>query len=439
MSTSMMPEPVERYASAAEPVARNTSAEERALLGRALVYPSAIPDDVLALPAEYFTGERHRTLWRVLVDRAAAGLDADVPAVAAEVAHIPGAADYVSGLARDAIGAVPTTPATLARAITDGHRARTVERALLGAWQRLAAGNVDDAMRVMVDLDPTVGQVDTGTTVTEAWEEVCEEAASGERVVQVPAPWPTLTRDYLLGGWRGGELYVLGGSPGTGKTASAQQIIAHAAEQGVVVSAFSLEMSRADLVRRLMSTAAGVHMGEVMRPDLNMRKESWEQVRASVERIGDRIIVHDDVEITAEKLRDIARVDYRRHGAGLIVVDYAQLVELEDAHRLDDRQVIERVIKRLKALARELRIPVVALAQTNRNAEIADRPLTKADLLGSGALERYAAMVILLNAVREGDEKRVVAVDFDIDKNRYAQTGKIRMVADLAHQRFEEL
>ena len=176
-----------------------------------------------------------------------------------------------------------------------------------------------------------------------------------------------------------------------------------------------------------------------MRPDLNMRKESWEQVRASVERIGDRIIVHDDVEITAEKLRDIARVDYRRHGAGLIVVDYAQLVELEDAHRLDDRQVIERVIKRLKALARELRIPVVALAQTNRNAEIADRPLTKADLLGSGALERYAAMVILLNAVREGDEKRVVAVDFDIDKNRYAQTGKIRMIADLAHQRFEEL
>lgn len=438
MSTSMMPEPVEHYASAAEPVARNTYAEERALLGKALVYPASIPGDVLALPAEHFTGERHRALWRVLVDRAAAGLSADVPAVAAEVAHIPGAADYVSGLARDAIGAVPATPATLARVISEGHRARTVESVLLAGWQRLAAGNVDAAIRVLSEIDPTVGQVDTGITYAEAWEELCETAKSEDQTTLVPSPWPTLTRTYLLGGWRGGELYVLGGSPGTGKTASAQQIIAHAAEQEVVVSVFSLEMSRLDLARRLTSTAAGVHMGEVMRPKLDMSREAWEQSRAGVERIGGRVIFHDDVEITVEKLRDIARVDYRRHGARLIVVDYAQLVEVEDAHRLDDRQVIERVIKRLKALARELSVPVVLLAQTNRNAELANRKLTKVDLLGSGAIERYAALVVLLNSVREDNGMKINAVDFDIVKNRYAPEGTIRMISDLAHQCFEE-
>lgn len=436
MSNPMMPT-LEDYAAASEPVARDTTAEERALLGLALVHPAALPGEVLALPADHFTGERHRVLWRVLVDRASRGEPADVPAVAAEVADTPGAADYVSGLARDAIAAMPATPATLARLISAGHRARTVERALLGAWQRLAAGRVDDAMRVMSEVDPTVGQVDTAVTAAEAWAAECEDAAADDQTPLVPSPWPTLNRDYLLGGWKPGELYAIGGSPGTGKTATAQQIIAHAAEQGHTVSVFSLEMARGDLVRRLWSSAAGVPMGEVMRPDLRMSGEAWAAVDRTVSRIGERILIHDDVELTIDALRDAARVDHRRHGVGLVVVDYAQLVEVDEA-RLDDRQVIERVVKRLKALARELRIPVVALAQTNRNAALADRPLRLVDLLGSGALERYAAMVVLLNRVNEGDQPTPY-VDFDVDKNRYAPHGSVRMVADLAHQRFEEL
>lgn len=428
---------IDRYAYAPEPVARDTLSEERVLLAAALVYPETLTDAVLDLPAEHLSSARHTELWAHLRDRALAGEPADVPAVAEHFHGMPGMGDLIAKLAVDGLTRPPAQMSTLAAHVSAGHRARVTERALQAAWQRLAAGDVDAALEAMHAVDPTAGQVGLAVTLSEAWAEALSDAESGRNGV-IPTPWPTLNSEYLSGGWRGGEVYFLAGAPGTGKTAAMQVIADHCARTGHTTLVFSLEMARTDLARRTMSTAGRIAMPEVMRPDLRMRRESYDAAGAALADIGDRLLIVDQPGLTSTQVREQARLYVRRHGVSVILLDYAQLVKATDP-RLSERERIEHVCEELKLLARELHVPVVALAQPNRNAAMQGRRLAMTDLHGSGAMDRVAAMIILLNRVEDEPSIPATCVDFDIDKNRYGRTGQIRMLADLAHQRFEEL
>lgn len=434
------PSPVDAYADASEPVARDTIAEERQLLAALLAYPAGAAEDVLHLPAEHFSGPRHQELWKVLVERAHAGLDADVPAVVERFYDQPGMAEFIGKLGADGISPrVPAQLPTLARIVTSGHRARLTERALLRSFQLLKAGQIDAAQAAMMAIDPTVGQIDRSVTLTQAWAEARAEAQAGIRVI--PTPWPTLNNDYLSGGWRARELYFVSGSPGGGKTASMQVIADHAARNGYHVSTYSLEMARQDFARRTLSTSAKVPMAEMMRPKLDLTAEAHTKTDQAIVDIGEHIHITDD-HLTINQLRDQARIDVRRHNVSLILVDYAQLIAAEDK-RLSERERIELVVEELKVMAKELAVPVVALAQPNRNAALQGRKLGMTDLHGSGALEKFGALILLLNPVLDEDDQgnpvKTGFVDFDIDKNRYGKCGSIRMVADLGYQRFEEL
>lgn len=429
----------DRYAATPDPVSRDTTGEERRLLGGLLSCPESASAPVLELPAAHFSSDRHRALWRLLVERARQGMPADVPAVAEHFYGQPGMGDFVSRLAVESVTGAPTGLPTLAEIVTKGHRGRQAEAALLAAWQRLAAGQVDACLEAMTSVDPSVGKIDRSVTLAEAWAEAKTEAEIG--ICMVPTPWRTLNRDYLGGGWRGREVYFIAGSPGVGKTVSAQVVTTYAAEQDYEVSVFSLEMARQDFARRTVSTAGKVDMAEVMRPALDMTADSYRRAGEVMDGIGDRVHITDDGEMTIAQLRDQARLDVRRYGTALIVVDYAQLVKAEDP-RMTERERIEHVAGELKAMAKELNVPVVALAQPNRNAALQSRKLEMTDLHGSGALERAGALIILLNRVkeedREGNEVPSPFVDFDIVKNRYGRCGSIRMLADLSRQNFEE-
>ncbi len=434
------PSPVDAYADASEPIARNTIPEERQLLAALLAYPASAAEDVLDLPAEHFTGSRHQELWKVLTERAHAGLDADVPAVVERFYDQPGMETFINNLAADGISPrVPAQLPTLAEVVTKGHRARLFERSLLRGFQLLKAGQIDAAYAAMATVDPTVGQIDRSVTLTQAWAEARAEAEAGIRVI--PTPWPTLNNDYLSGGWRARELYFLSGAPGGGKTASMQVIADHAAKNEYHVSVYSLEMARQDFARRTLSTAGKVSMSEMMRPALDLTADAHAKTDQAIAEIGEHVHITDDY-LTINQLRDQARIDVRRHNVSLILVDYAQLVAAEDK-RLNERERIELVVEELKVMAKELAVPVVALVQPNRNAALQGRKLGMTDLHGSGALEKFAALILLLNPVLDEDEQGnpvpTPFVDFDIPKNRYGKCGTIRMVADLGRQMFEEL
>src|SRR5690606_37701068 len=329
---------------------------------------------------------------------------------------------------------------TLAEEVMRGHQARMIERRLVQAWSCLSRGRVAEASEIMTSLDPGAGVQDRWVTLRLAWKSAQEDAQNPAMII--PTPWRGINR-YLEGGMRARQVYVLSGLAGTGKTAAAQQVVDSAACEGRTVAVFSLEMGQVDLARRQMSTSGRVPMGEVMRPDLQLTRESTQAVNSVLERIGDQVLIDDSEELTVSQLRARARVAVRRYKAELIVVDYAQLVD-HDNERLTERETISEVVKEISRMAKELRVPVLLLAQPNRNASYQGRKLEMTDLYGSGALEKFAAGVILLNKVMDQDDDGnnvpTEFVDFDIRKNRFGQNDvTVRMLADLSRQRFEEL
>lgn len=435
------------YATAPEPVARDTREQERQLIGYVLAHPSSVNDSVLAVPPDHMSTEEHAILWQLATERSYAGyaeMDSQeiVNRLKDEYPGYPAlpkrAMDYAVNLGIATIGVVAET---LAEEVGKGHAARDTERKLLSAWQSLASGYDHSAREIMSSIDPNVGVRDRWTTLATAWETAKADAENPSAII--PTPWKSINR-YFEGGLRSRHMYVLAGMAGTGKTASAQQVVDHAAgELGHTVAVFSLEMGQEDLSRRQMSTSGKVPMSEVMRPDLKLTGESVAAVDGVLDRIGDRVLIDDSEELLLSEARSRARVAVRRHKADLLVFDYAQLVEY-DNDKLTEREKISEVVKGITRIAKELHVPVLLLAQPNRNANYQDRKLEMTDLYGSGALEKFPAGVILLNKITDTDDtgNKIATdfVDFDIRKNRFGQSDvTVRMLADLSRQRFEEM
>lgn len=438
------PTAADAYVSAPEPVSRDTLNEERHLIGYVLAHPGSASNKVLALPGECFTSPANRILWEIATERAWKGLEFDGPAVVSRLREqypeYPALPDQAHKLAITFYGSPGVVPDSLVDDVRNGHVARRTEHVLTTAWQKLAAGRADLAREAMAGLDPNEGISDPWVTLDDAWHKALAEAEDPALII--PTPWPTLNRDYLSGGLKAREVHIAAGLAGTGKTALAQTMADHAARRGVNVAVFSLEMEDSDFARRAMSTSGGISMSETMRPKLDMTAESYGKVDEVREQIGGRVFVDDEADLTIRKLRNHARLAVRRHGVGFFIVDYAQLVDHDDS-RLDERERIADVVRQLKKMAKELDVPVFLLVQPNRNAVLAGRKLTMSDLYGSGALERFAATILLLNKVKEQDEEGNPVdspfVDFDVDKNRYGPAGSVRMIADLSRQRFEEI
>src|SRR5690606_24334973 len=124
--------------------------------------------------------------------------------------------------------------------------------------------------------------------------------------------------------------------------------------------------------RRQMSTSGRVPMSEVMRPDLQLTREATQAVNSVLDRIGDRVLIDDSEELTLSQLCARARVAVRRYKAELIVVDQLGVVDHDNA-RLNEYERISEVIKGIARMSRELRVPVLLLAQPNRNVSYQGR------------------------------------------------------------------
>lgn len=441
------PTRVDGFATSLDPVALDTREQERQLIGYVLANPSAASDDVLALPVEHMSSRAHAILWRIAVERSYAGhehFDAAGVMIQIRDEHpdFPSLPDQAKNYAiKYGFGGVGVVVLTLAEEVSNGHAARETEKALMSAWQRLAHGRVDEACQIMTGFDPTAGARDRWVTLADAWEAAKRDAENPAAII--PTPWKQINT-VLEGGMRARQVYAVMGGPGAGKTASAQQVVDHAAgELGRTVAVFSLEMGQEDLARRQMSTSGRVPMSEVMRPGLDLTKEATEAVDGVLGRIGGRILIDDSEELTVSELRARARLVTRRYKAELIAVDYAQLVE-HDNGKLTEYERVSEVVKEIARMAKELRVPVLLLVQPNRNAKYQDRKLDLHDAHGSSAIEKFVAGAIVINKIwdqdDEGNKIPTEFVDFDIPKNRFGKSDvTVRMLSDMSRQRFEEM
>lgn len=248
-------------------------------------------------------------------------------------------------------------------------------------------------------------------------------------VVGVPSGFPLL--DKLTLGWCPG-LIILAGRPGMGKTAFALGTAQHAGEFGSPTLFFSLEMGRDELGVRLVASATGIEFWRVRSGYLTT--EERKQVERAMEDMASLPLLIDDSSImTVERIAATARRVHAEHGIKMLLVDYLQLMTSGPGRRYENRNLEIGVYTRtLKLLSKELRIPVVLLAQLSRESERrSDRTPMLADLRDSGNIEQDADLVVFIHKDNDGASQLIIA------KHRNGALGRVPVKDRLEFCRFD--
>lgn len=246
--------------------------------------------------------------------------------------------------------------------------------------------------------------------------------------------------DRALGGFTPGQLIVVGARPATGKTALATRFATSIARSGAGVLLFSLEMSRAEIVDRVVASEADVSLPR-LRGSSPMDPEQVNRVVALTEEdsvAGLPLWVDDRSGLTATAIAATARRYVRRHGVRLVVVDYLQLMKPENPKEPRYLQVGTSG-RLLKELARRAGVTVLCLAQLNREVEArGDGKPRLSDLRDSGEIEQDADAVMLLHRLDDGEQLPVHRVDLILAKNRSGPVGTFGLDYHRVFTRFEE-
>ncbi len=269
---------------------------------------------------------------------------------------------------------------------------------------------------------------------------VSEYARNKDHITGVPTGYYDL--DNLLTGLHGGELILIGARPSMGKTSFAVNICTRAALKGHSVAIFSLEMPREQIALRMLCGDARVNMQNVRQGKL--RDEEWVKLARSLGPLSrSGVYIDDTAGITPTQLRSRCRRLMMEHGLDLIVIDYLQLMSVDG--RAESRQLeVSEISRSLKAIALELKVPLIACAQLSRaNTQRADKKPVLSDLRDSGSIEQDADVVLFLHrdsyytSNDEGEDSNIAEVI--IAKQRNGPLGVVRMAWNGEYTLFDNL
>jgi replicative DNA helicase len=413
----------------AQPVARQESGEsqllalkvpphsveaEQSLLGALLLDNQAFDRIADLVTAEDFYRDDHRRIWRHVAKLVEAGRPADVVTVAesieaSEDKDKSGGPAYLAALAQN-------TPSALnIRRYAELVRERAVQRRLA----HVATGIAESAL--------APGGKDVGQLLDEAESKIFQIAESGARkdqgllgispvlaevferidhlhsqenpsdITGVPTGFTDL--DHRTAGLQPGDLIIVAGRPSMGKTAFALNIAEHVAlhpSTRLPVAVFSMEMSASQLAMRMLSSMAKIDAHKLRTGRLS--NEEWPNLTDAIDRLNQTSIHVDETPaLNALELRARARRMKREYGKlGLVIVDYLQLMS-STAQGENRATEISEISRSLKALAKELKVPVIALSQLSRAVEQRnDRRPMMSDLRESGAIEQDADVILFI-------------------------------------------
>lgn len=258
----------------------------------------------------------------------------------------------------------------------------------------------------------------------------------------VPTGFPSL--DKKLAGWQKSDLVILAARPSVGKTTLALDFARHAALAGHKVGVFSLEMSKDQLVDRMLAAHAHVDLWRLRTGKLSTGGGDDDFLR-----LGDAIsdlsqaslFIDDNASSNIMGMRTMARRLQSEHGLDLLIIDYLQL--MESSRYTDNRvQEVSAISRGLKKLAIELQVPVLALSQLSRAVENrTDQRPKLSDLRESGSIEQDADVVMFLHRQPwEGEERpEIMEVDLLIEKHRNGPTGDIPLQFNTQHVSYSEV
>jgi len=278
------------------------------------------------------------------------------------------------------------------------------------------------------------GLVGVSDFLNEAIEQIEEIENQGTGLSGLPTNFIDL--DNTLSGLQDGNLVIIAARPSMGKSSLALNIATSLAKEKKTVAFFSLEMTKEELVQRVLFSEAKVASGDARKGQLG--PEKWSRVVEAASTVNTMPLYFDDASvITVTDIRAKSRRLKASRGLDLIVVDYIQLMQGNSG---DNRQQeIAEISRNLKNLARELKVPIIALSQLNRAAEAReDKRPRLGDLRESGAIEQDADIVMMIyrdDYYNPATEKPGVA-EINIVKNRSGSTGKVDLYFSKEYTQF---
>ena len=418
---------------------------EQSIIGALLIDPLAA-DRLGSLRPEHCYNESHRIILAEIIRMVAAGKPVDVITVAEELsAHghdeQTGGLAYLGELAansagsrnigryaetvtnkaleRQLLGASETIRATVTGVGTTKEKLTAAQSAVMGITEAVASRQPKIMREILISAAETLTQRSSGN------------------VRCLSSGFVDLDRQ-LSGGFRPGNLIVLAGRPAMGKTSLAVNIAYQVARHGSPSLFLSMEMPEQELADRLIAQSGSVFLSAVLAGD--MEGDNGDRIMCAVSILENLPLVFDDQGgLTLFDVASKARSVKRKHGLGLLVLDYLQLMSGDGDNR---NQQIEQITRGLKALAKELDIPIIALSQLSRKCEerTNKRPMNS-DLRESGAIEQDADVILF---VYRDEEYNPASADkgtaeIIISKNRQGQNGMVRMSYQGCFTRFNDL
>ena len=424
---------------------------EEAALGSLLIDPDAIYEVQSFLRADDFYRAANRWIFEAICALHDHKTPVDVVTLIEELRrreHL----EEVGGESAiiNLLNAVPTSINVEAygRAVHDA----AVRRRLIGAAGRAAKLAWDESLPI----DQVIGEAEralfavsdelTADSVTDArtafdalYDITAERRAAGGMAVGVPSGLIDLDR--ILRGFKRGDLYIVAGRPGMGKSSLATSIVAHMAGKiNQRVALFTLEMSVEQQTRRLAAIEAGISYQDL--EEGRMDDAGWLRFATAAGRWSEvKLWIDDTAAVTPGQMAAKARRIYAEHGLDIVFVDYLQLMGVDEKAWSDNHRVA-LISAGLKKLAKDLNIPVVALCQLNRAVESrGDKRPTLADLRDSGALEQDASAVIFMyrDEYYNKDSDKANVTELIVAKHRNGPIGSADAYFNARTMRFANL
>lgn len=412
---------------------------EQGVLG-ALMRDNAVMDCIELAEADFYT-HAHRLIWKAVTGLIDAGKPADVITVS-ESLEASGDLAEVGGLPY-IVSLTDAASESNARHYAKSVRDRAMLRKLAEAGNRIAdlAHSGRDIGLALAEAQQAVMEIDTAEASSEAvilrdsMRAVIERIDRRARGEEKHTATGFTDLDRKIVGMAPGDMIVVAGRPSMGKTAFAVQIAEHVSQSEPVL-VFSLEMDGEALTQRQIASVGKVDLMQLRKGELD--DDGWQRITYATAKLKDRRIYIDDrAGLSMRQIRARARQTKRKHGLGLIVIDYIGLIRGEGNNRTEEVSAISREIKNM---ARELGVPVIALSQLNRGVEQrTDKHPMMSDLRESGSIEQDADVIILLyrDEYYHPDSDAKGIAECIVSKQRNGPTGIVPLTFLPEYARFE--
>ena len=416
---------------------------EKSLLGAILISDKVLPEILAIIKPNDFYDDKHKIIFAAMSDLYDRHMPIDLVTLTSELRsqkklNDVGKAQYLTDLSTY----VPT--ASHAKAYAEIVERMSTRRRLIDAGSQI----VEKAFNDDADVTDLIGSAEKELF------EVSDKTVKSEYVPMEDLLADALDRieelhknkgalrglktgfrdlDKMTAGFQKGDLIIVGARPAMGKTTFAQNLTYNIASMnGKGVLFFSMEMASNEIIDRMISDVSGVNNWNIRTG--NFTDEEYTKIADAMDELSELpIYIDDSSSMTINELRNKARRAMHDHNIGIIIIDYLQLIQGSDRYKGNRVQEVTEISRGLKILARELDVPVVALAQLSRNVTGRDnpRPLLS-DLRESGSIEQDADLVLFLHRpdyYKQNDDnyEETHITELLIAKHRHGAIGKVEL------------